>query len=112
MKEILLLEDKKNGKYDQYEKELEDRYEQLSEEKDMTSRNSRLVNKLQAVVEDTAATEGEKQAALHQLQRLTPELVEKTISSASSVRLTRLSARKEVSRFLNFPSIPIMSSPW
>ena len=94
MKEILLLEDKKNGKYDQYEKELEDRYEQLSEEKDMTSRNSRLVNKLQAVVEDTAATEGEKQAALHQLQRLTPELVEKNYLQRIERKIDKIERQK------------------
>lgn len=94
MKEILLLEDKKNGKYDQYEKELEDRYEQLSEEKNMTSRNSRLVNKLQAVVEDTAATEGEKQAALHQLQRLTPELVEKNYLQRIERKIDKIERQK------------------
>ena len=79
MKEILLLEDKKNGK---------------SEEKDMTSRNSRLVNKLQAVVEDTAATEGEKQAALHQLQRLTPELVEKNYLQRIERKIDKIERQK------------------
>ena len=38
--------------------------------------NSRLSEKLQAVVDDAASTEGEKAAARNQLQRLTPEIVE------------------------------------
>lgn len=77
MKEILLLEDKKNGKYDQYERELEDKMEQLSAQDSSMERNERLKSKLQAVVDDSAATEGEKKAAQKQLQRLTPELVER-----------------------------------
>lgn len=77
LKEMLLLEDKKNGKYDQYEQEMEERYDRIMEEKKTSSRNARLIDKLQAVLDDTAATEGEKKAALHQLQRLTPELIEK-----------------------------------
>ena len=77
LKEMLLLEDKKNGKYDQYEQEMEERYDRIMEEKETSSRNARLIDKLQAVLDDTAATEGEKKAALHQLQRLTPELIEK-----------------------------------
>lgn len=77
LKEMLLLEDKKNGQYDQYEQEMEERYDRIMEEKETSSRNARLIDKLQAVLDDTAATEGEKKAALHQLQRLTPELIEK-----------------------------------
>lgn len=60
----------------------------------MTSRNSRLVNKLQAVVEDTAATEGEKQAALHQLQRLTPELVEKNYLQRIERKIDKIERQK------------------
>ena len=63
MKEILLLEDKKNGKYDQYERELEDKMEQASELDSSIERSERLKSKLQAVVDDHAATEGEKEAA-------------------------------------------------
>ena len=77
MKEILLLEDKKNGKYDQYERELEDKMEQASELDSSFERSERLKSKLQAVLDDRAATEGEKEAAQKQLQRLTPELVER-----------------------------------
>ena len=77
MKEILLLEDKKNGKFEQYERELEERLDKDLEQDAPNLRNERLKDKLQAVVDDRAATEGEKQAAIRQLQRLTPELVEK-----------------------------------
>lgn len=56
---------------------MEERYDRIMEEKETSSRNARLIDKLQAVLDDTAATEGEKKAALHQLQRLTPELIEK-----------------------------------
>ena len=34
LKEMLLLEDKKNGKYDQYEQEMEERYDRIMEEKE------------------------------------------------------------------------------
>ena len=77
MKDILLLEDKKNGKFEQFERELEDRLDKQLEQDAPNPRNERLKDKLQAVVDDRAATEGEKQAAIRQLQRLTPELVEK-----------------------------------
>ena len=77
MKDILLLEDKKNGKFEQYERELEDRLDKQLEQDAPNPRNERLKDKLQAVVDDRAATEGEKQAAIRQLQRLTPEIVEK-----------------------------------
>lgn len=77
MKDILLLEDKKNGKFEQYERELEDRLDKELDQGVPNPRNERLKDKLQAVVDDRAATEGEKQAAIRQLQRLTPELVEK-----------------------------------
>lgn len=52
LKEMLLLEDKKNGKYDQYEQEVEERYDRIMEEKETSSRNARLIDKLQAVLDD------------------------------------------------------------
>lgn len=81
MKEKLLLEDKKNGEYEKYEHELEGKYgddysiEEL-EEKKRTDREKRVAEKLKAIVDDRAATEGEKAAAQRQLQRLTPEIIE------------------------------------
>lgn len=77
----LLLEDKKNGEYDKFEEELEERYgdeyeiEEL-EYKKLSDRDKRVSEKLKAVIEDKAATEGEKEVAQRALQRLTPEVIE------------------------------------
>lgn len=77
----LLLEDKKNGEYDKFEEELEERYgdeyeiEEL-EYKKLSDRDKRISEKLKAVIEDRAATEGEKEVAQRALQRLTPEVIE------------------------------------
>ena len=80
-KKALLLEDKKNGEYEKYEKELEERYgedyiiEEL-EEKRLSERERRVAPKLQSIINDDAATEGEKQKAQRVLQRLTPQVIE------------------------------------
>lgn len=81
MKTKLLLEDKKNGEYDKFEEELEERYgdEYEIEEfeyKKLSDRDKRISEKLKAVIEDKAATEGEKEVAQRALQRLTPEVIE------------------------------------
>lgn len=81
MKTKLLLEDKKNGEYDKFEEELEERYgdeyeiEEL-EYKKLSDRDKRVSEKLKALIEDNAATEGEKEVAQRALQRLTPEVIE------------------------------------
>lgn len=81
IKTKLLLEDKKNGEYDKFEEELEERYgdeyeiEEL-EYKKLSDRDKRVSEKLKAVIEDKAATEGEKEVAQRALQRLTPEVIE------------------------------------
>lgn len=81
MKTKLILEDKKNGEYDKFEEELEERYgdeyeiEEL-EYKKLSDRDKRISEKLKAVIEDKAATEGEKEVAQRALQRLTPEVIE------------------------------------
>lgn len=81
MKNKLLLENKKNGEYDKFEEELEERYgdeyeiEEL-EYKKLSDREKRVSEKLKAVIEDKAATEGEKEVAQRALQRLTPEVIE------------------------------------
>lgn len=81
MKTKLLLEDKKNGEYDKFEEELEERYgdeyeiEEL-EYKKLSDRDKRVSEKLKAVIEDKASSEGEKEVAQRALQRLTPEVIE------------------------------------
>lgn len=81
MKTKLLLEDKKNGEYDKFEEELEERYGdeyeiEEPEYKKLSDRDKRVSEKLKAVIEDKAATEGEKEVAQRALQRLTPEVIE------------------------------------
>ena len=79
--QTLVIAAKSNGEYERYEEELQTRngtgsYDVTAEERGKYERNSRLSEKLQAVVDDAASTEGEKNAARNQLQRLTPEIVE------------------------------------
>ena len=79
--QTLVIAAKSNGEYEKYEEELQARngtgsYDVTDEERAKYERNSRLSEKLQAVVDDAASTEGEKNAARNQLQRLTPEIVE------------------------------------
>ena len=79
--QTLVIAAKSNGEYEQYEEELQTRngtgsYDVTEEEREKYERDSRLSEKLQAVVDDSASTEGEKNAARNQLQRLTPEIVE------------------------------------
>ena len=81
MKTKLLLEDKKNGEYDKFEEELEERYDneyeiEELEYKKLSDRDKRIAEKLKAIIEDRAATEGEKEVAQRALQRLTPEVIE------------------------------------
>ena len=77
----LVIAAKSNGEFERYEEELQTRngtgsFDVTDEERAKYERNSRLSEKLQAVVDDAASTEGEKAAARNQLQRLTPEIVE------------------------------------
>lgn len=111
LRERLMLEDKKNGVYDRYEEQLEEKYgddyiineleggnaketdseavknsqederendewEFTKEEKDHHARVERQVNKLRNVINDRAASDGEKENANRQLVRLMPELIE------------------------------------
>lgn len=83
--EELMLQDKKSGKFDEYEKELEKKYgdeyriEEL-EETIVDSRKRKKVErqtkKLEALVNDEGASEGERINATKALARLTPEKVE------------------------------------
>ncbi|MDD5862632.1 MAG: TraG family conjugative transposon ATPase [Prevotella sp.] len=87
LRQTLMLEDKKNGRFEDFEAELEKKYgddynieelDRQKEEMDTTTKNRihRLKPKLEALKNDSAATEGERQAAERQLMKLTPELVE------------------------------------
>ena len=79
--QTLVIEAKSNGEYEKYEEELQTRngtgsYDVTDEERQRYEKNVRLAEKLQAKLDDAASTEGEKQAAKNQLQRLTPEVIE------------------------------------
>lgn len=100
MKETLLLEDKKNGTFDKYEEELESRYgddyeiEGL-EEKNVSDREKRLREKLQAVVDDKAASEGEKENAKKQLMRLTPAVIEEKYLQRIERQIEKIERQKK-----------------
>ena len=100
LREKLLLEDKKNGNYERYEEKIEEKYGDpyaipelergqgggdpaqgdaevyTPEEKEHHAKIVRQVDKLHNLVNDSAATQGEKDAANRQLMRLMPELIE------------------------------------
>ena len=90
----LVIAAKSNGEYERYEEELQARngtgsFDVTDEERAKYERNSRLSEKLQAVVDDAASTEGEKAAARNQLQRLTPEIVEGKFMEKIDREITR-----------------------
>ena len=109
MRELLLLVDKKNGEYEKYENELEKLYEaeninedydeevelELRRREDKRKRDRRLRTKLQNVIDDSAATEGEKESALTALQRLTPEVVEGKYLARINKRIDRMEQRRK-----------------
>ena len=83
LRERLLLEDKKNGKYEEFQERLEEKYsndfdisEAIKKEVSDKEKVRRQVDKLHNLVNDSAASDGEKDNANKQLQRLMPELVE------------------------------------
>lgn len=84
MKDALLLQDKTNGKYEEYEQKMEERYGEefnldLTENRELSEKDKRRVPKLKAIIDDRAATEGEKEQAKKALQRLTRKLLKITI---------------------------------
>lgn len=109
MRELLLLVDKKNGEYEKYENELEKLYEaeninedydeevelELRRREDKRKRDRRLRTKLQNVIDDSAATAGEKESALTALQRLTPEVVEGKYLARINKRIDRMEQRRK-----------------
>lgn len=114
--QTLVIAAKSNGEYEKYEEELQARngtgsYDVTDEERAKYERNSRLSEKLQAVVDDAASTEGEKNAARNQLQRLTPEIVEGKFLKRSSARLPSVSSSARAYGSGNCRSTAITSLP-
>lgn len=85
MRDTLRLEDKKSGKYDEFEEQLINSYGDIYSLKDLdetkfvaggapdTERGRRLISKLQAILDDRAAEEGEKNAAARCIRLLRGE---------------------------------------
>ena len=77
----LVITAKSNGDYDRYEEELQSRngtgfYDVSEEEIERYERNKRRAAKLEALINDRAATDGEKEAAKNQLMRIPTDVVE------------------------------------
>ena len=104
MKDTLLLQDKTNGKYEEYEQELEEKYGEdfdfesaTAEAKDgkALTRQQRLKGKLQAVIDDAASTEGEKENAKKKLMLLTPEVIENNYLMRIERKLEKIERQKK-----------------
>ena len=125
MRHMMELEDKRTGKYEEYEEELERRYgvsddlddieddDEVEVDTEKTSRDEekkkqrdlRLRDKLQAVINDSAATEGEKKNAERQLlRRLTPELIESKYLQRINKKIDKIERQRKKMRVteLNF----------
>ncbi len=146
LRERLMLEDKMNGKYQEYEDKLEEKYgkdytideleekelegdkgkteenkkettssEKVDDDVDFTfteeekkhhERISRRVEKLRQLLNDNAATEGEKIAANRQIMRLMPELIEGKYLARIDKKIDRMEQQRKKLRVpkLNFNS--------
>lgn len=121
MRHVMELEDKRTGKYEEYEQQLEERYgvsddmddiddidDRIDEEEEAIqkhkARNLRLRDKLQAVIDDSAATDGEKSNASRQLLRLTPELIESKYLQRINKKIDKIERQRKKMRVteLNF----------
>lgn len=115
LRERLLLEDKKNGEFEKYEQKLEEKYgedyridelesenetgkddelEFSDEEKQHHEKVRRKVEKLHFLVQDKAASEGERIAANNQLMRLMPELIENKYLMRIEKKIDRMETQR------------------
>lgn len=104
-RKLLLLEYKKNGKYQEYEADIEKEIEReiadkISDNEIILERSiqdekiQRKVDKLHNLANDTASSEGEKIAANKQIMRLMPQLIEERYL----IRIEREIDRREEQR--------------
>ena len=107
----LVLDSKINGEYEKYEEELQTRngtgsFDVTDEDREKYTRNQRISEKLQAIIDDSAATVGEKTAASNQLQRLTPEIVEGKFLEKINREIERMEQKRKSLKVteLNFNS--------
>lgn len=102
IREQIILNDKANGKYNSYEEEEEERlddYEKVSsaaKNMNLSERDRRIIVPLQAIIEDNATTEGEKEAAKNQLMRiLSPEVIKNKYLMRVERQLERIEREKK-----------------
>ena len=118
LRERLMLEYKKNGEFQKYEEKLEEKYSDdyrideledspkaptedvddivfTDEEIEHHEKVKRQVEKLHAVIQDKAATDGEKAAANNQLMRLMPELIEGKYLRRLDKKIERMEAQRK-----------------
>lgn len=107
----LLLDAKKNGEYEVFEERLQERngtsdYDLSDEERQLSERNARLEKKLNDVLADAAATDGEKMNAQRQLQRITPAVIESKFLAKIEHEVERIERQKKSLKVteLNFNS--------
>ena len=98
LRKEMLLEAKINGEFDNYKSNIEKEYSNHKEikplKKDKIERSKRVISKLEAVMNDSAATEGEKVAANNAIMRLTPEVIEKNYLVRIDAKIEEMEDRK------------------
>lgn len=100
LKDAIVLQDKITGKYDEFEKEMEDKYGNdydsfATPDSSTLSREQRIKPKLEAVIQDSAASEGEKDAARRKLMLLTPEVIETNYLMRIEHQLDKIERQKK-----------------
>lgn len=102
MRDYIILNDKADGTYNKYEEEQEEYFEENEaalqeavEKAPLTERDIRLRGKLQSVLNDDAATDGEKENAKKQLmRRLSPEVIKNNYLMRVERTLERMERQK------------------
>ena len=107
----LLLEAKINGDYEKFQEELEKHngggvYNVTEEDRRRYERDLKVAEKLEDRIKDDATTEGEKEAARNQLQRLTPAIIEGKFYQKIEEDIDKMEVQKRKMRVteLNFNS--------
>ena len=100
VRDNIISNDKVKGVYNKYQQEQEDLFSENEDElkkaaEKVSERDERLREKLSAVVNDSASTEGEKERARNHLIRLTPEIIEKNYLARVERQLEYMERQKK-----------------
>ena len=100
VRDNIISNDKVKGVYNKYQQEQEDLFSENEDElkkaaEKVSERDERLREKLTAVVNDNASTEGEKERARNHLIRLTPEIIEKNYLARVERQLEYMERQKK-----------------